>query len=150
MSYGKNDSGDRRCGVRRGSRAPPRPASNTPAADLTIIRNGAPASARLPRRLALLDERAPALVEVLRLLVHLEVAGGELLGLGDRQAEALEDGHLRAPDGDGRVLADDRRQLARTLHQPLVRDHLGDEPHLVRALRAHALVAAEQRHAEAD
>ena len=36
------------------------------------------------------------------------------------------------------------------VHQLVVRHDLGDQAHLVGALRAHALVAAEQRHAEAD
>ena len=43
-----------------------------------------------------------------------------------------------------------RRDLARPLEQPVVLDDLGDEPELVRPLRAHALVPARERDAHRD
>src|SRR5204863_462928 len=102
------------------------------------------------RLMAVRVARARPLGVVLALLDHLEVAGGDLLGLRDGEPEALEDAHLRSPHRERRVADHHGRELAGALHETRVRHHLGHEPHLVGALGAQALAAAEQRHAEAD
>ncbi len=75
---------------------------------------------------------------------------GEDLRLVQRQVEALADREARAADGERRVAVDERRDLARALEQPVVRDDLGHQAELVGALRAEPLVAAGQRDAHRD
>src|SRR5262245_26586817 len=75
---------------------------------------------RLPLRLPLLDERPRSLRVVLALLDHLEVAGGDLLGLRDGQTEALEDRHLGAPHRERSVGEEHGGELACALHELVV------------------------------
>src|SRR5207247_7666452 len=124
-------------------------AGHCPAGPGTSARYPGPLT-RLPAGRALGDEGARPLGVVLALLDHLEVAGGDLLGLRDGEPEALEDAHLRAPHRERRVADHHGCELAGALHETRVRHHLGHEAHLVGALGAQALAAAEERHAEAD
>ena len=89
---------------------------------------------RPPLGLALLEERAGALLRVVGVQHALAVRLGEQLGLVERQPEALADGEPRAAHRERRVAVDHLRELPQPVAERVVLDHLGDQAELVRAL----------------